>query len=205
VATVRNFNPGAVILAMAPFGERSGSVPIYSKQIEAAVALRRAAGDTHIAFVDTSGWLGTSDFTDGVHPNVYGQIKAANHLFSIVRSVDGGAALPGPSVAVKQIIGTATPVPASAPTSCPGAPLSRLVIGQKARVIVDGRGPSPVFDKPGGRVITRAQEGAVLKIFDGPRCHVRALFWLVYLPDGTAGWVNEGDHSTYFIEPYSGS
>lgn len=204
VATVRNYNPGAIILAMAPFGERSGAVPIYSKEIEAAVALRRAAGDSHIAFVNTNGWLGVSDFTDSIHPNVTGHIKAANHLFSIIRSVDGGAALPGPAVAANHVVSTATPAPSVASVSCPGAPLSRLIIGQKARVAVDGRGPSPIFDKPGGKVITRANEGTILKVFDGPRCYVRALFWLVYLPDGTAGWVNEGDHSAYFIEPYAG-
>jgi hypothetical protein len=148
-----------------------------------------------VEFVDTSGWLGRSDFTDGVHPNINGHAKAAARLASLIRSFGSNVTLPvsAPST-------SPTPVTVSA-VSCPGAKSTRLAVGQNTRVIADGLGPSPVRDQPGGNVIYNAPEGTVLKIFDGPRCYKRGWFWLVYLPDGRAGWVLEGDRQRYFIEP----
>jgi lysophospholipase L1-like esterase len=192
---IRDKNPGALILAMTPFGLKSGAQRVYPKEIEAAVALRKSAGDNRVAFVDTSGWLGRSDFTDGVHPNINGHVKAAGRLASVIRGLGSAAVVPVSAPAASPTPGTVAAV------TCPGAKSTRLAVGQNARVIADGLGPSPVRDQPGGGVIYNAPEGTVLKIFDGPRCYRRGWFWLVYLPDGRAGWVLEGDRQRYFIEP----
>ena len=200
LSMLRDRNPGALIIAMTPFGLRGGSQKIYPAEIQAAVVLRKAAGDGSVAFADTSGWLGSSDFTDGVHPNAYGHIKAANHLAAFISGIGKALAAP-PSSAASAPAATATTVTIANSSSCPGARATRLAVGQNARVITDGLGPSPVLDQPGGHTIVNAPEGTILKVFDGPRCYKRGLFWLVYLPDGRAGWILEGDRSRYFIEP----
>ncbi len=195
LSMLRNDNPGAVILALSPFGLRSGTQKVYPAEIQAAVALRKAAGDSKVVFVDTSGWLGSSDFTDGVHPNIYGHTKAANRLAAVINGLGNAAVVPA-SVPAASATGVV-----AADTSCPGARAVRLAVGHNARVITDGLGPSPVLDQPGGRIVVNAPEGTILKVFDGPHCYKRGWFWLVYVPDGRAGWVLEGDRTRYFIEP----
>ncbi|MEP7284217.1 MAG: GDSL-type esterase/lipase family protein [Chloroflexota bacterium] len=85
LAEVRQFNPGAAIVALQPFGLDSGAQRVYPKEIAAAVAARRAAGDKRVIYVDTLGWLSSSDFNDGVHPNARGHARAASHLASVIR------------------------------------------------------------------------------------------------------------------------
>jgi hypothetical protein len=40
-----------------------------------------------VYYVDTTGWLGSSDFTDGTHPNEQGSGKAAQALVSALRKI----------------------------------------------------------------------------------------------------------------------
>ncbi len=51
----------------------------------AAVNARIAAGDTKVHYIDTDGWMTGADYTDGLHPSVAGNIKAANLLQPILQ------------------------------------------------------------------------------------------------------------------------
>src|SRR5262249_4659122 len=165
--TLRQYNPRALILALAPFGVNDGSYPVYPDQIRAAVDIRQRAGDGRIQFVETKGWLGGGDFTDGTHPNGYGNQKAAAHIVGLMKARnDWASTQPTAVAAAPNLPPKATPTFDSA--SCPGAMNTRLAVGKTARVIVDGRGPSPVLDKPGGKVIAKLPEGTLIRITDGP-------------------------------------
>jgi lysophospholipase L1-like esterase len=206
LTTVRQDNPSAFIIAMQPFGLRDGSEAVYPTEIQGAVAVRKASGDTRVAYLSTLGWLGVGDFNDGVHPNAGGQYKAAVRLSAAIPRLESQAQVAvaqAPQVTSNTSSGAKPVAPsstASGPT-CPGSAPTRLALGSTARVIVDGKGPSPILDQPGGKQIASAPEGTLLKIFDGPRCLGRSWFWLVYLPDGRAGWVSENYRQGYFIEP----
>jgi lysophospholipase L1-like esterase len=81
IGTVRAAFSGATILAMRPF---NGA---HAAEIQAEVNARKAAGDSRISYVDTTGWLGAGDFTDGTHPNAQGSTKAATALTAAIHSL----------------------------------------------------------------------------------------------------------------------
>ena len=81
IGTVRTAYMSAKIAALRPY---NGA---HSAEIQAEVNARKAAGDTRIFFVDTAGWLGNGDFTDGTHPNDQGSTKAATALTAAIRSL----------------------------------------------------------------------------------------------------------------------
>jgi GDSL-like Lipase/Acylhydrolase family len=74
ISTVRAGYPRAQIAALRPFGG------YHAAEIAAEVNARRAAGDDRIVYVDTTGWLTASDYTDGIHPNAQGSAKGAAAL-----------------------------------------------------------------------------------------------------------------------------
>jgi lysophospholipase L1-like esterase len=84
LSAVRGFNPTSLIVALQPFGVGGGTVPVYPAEIRAAVETRHQAGDSRVMYVDTSGWLGAGDLTDGAHPNIKGHSKAADLLAPIL-------------------------------------------------------------------------------------------------------------------------
>jgi lysophospholipase L1-like esterase len=222
LAMVRQLNPGAVIVALDPFGINYGRRRVFSEQIQAAVNARRDAGDDKVTFISTKGWLGRGSFIDGTHLTARGQASAGATLASKLRGLLGGQVpqkvsdtVDTPSPTIVANTGSAgdnnsatgnNPVANSGAVgvNCPGAPATRLSIGITARVIVDGRGPSPLRSAPGGKLIASVPEGTLLRITDGPQCFLRALYWYVTLPDGRAGWMNEGDRVAYAIEPTFG-
>lgn len=81
IGTVRAGYPGAKLVAMRPY---TGA---HAAEIQAEVNARRTAGDGRIFYVDTSGWLGNGDFTDGVHPNDQGSQKAATALVAALQTL----------------------------------------------------------------------------------------------------------------------
>ncbi len=78
LGAIRGKFPDAQIYVMRAF--------LGTKQTptQAAVNARIAAGDNKLHYVNTSGWLTSSDYNDGVHPSVAGHIKAANLLQPIL-------------------------------------------------------------------------------------------------------------------------
>ena len=72
---VRQAYPNAHIFAMATFRGR------YVPETRNAVA---AVGDSRVHFVDTTGWIGTADLVDSVHPNDAGHAKIAQRLAPVL-------------------------------------------------------------------------------------------------------------------------
>lgn len=75
---VRAEYPNAAIFAMETFSKRFGA------QTQAAVQTRNAAGDAKVYYVNTEGWLASTDFSDGTHPNDGGHRKVAARLGPII-------------------------------------------------------------------------------------------------------------------------
>jgi lysophospholipase L1-like esterase len=78
---VRAGYPGAKIVALRPFGGYHGD------EVKAEVAARNAAGDARVFYVDTSGWLTSTDYTDGIHPNAQGSGKIAVALAAELKRI----------------------------------------------------------------------------------------------------------------------
>jgi lysophospholipase L1-like esterase len=75
---IRAEYPNAAIFAMETFSKRFGA------QSQAAVQARNAAGDAKVYYVNTEGWLASTDFSDGTHPNDGGHRKVAARLGPII-------------------------------------------------------------------------------------------------------------------------
>ena len=75
---VRAKYPNADIFALRTFGG------YYPAETQAVVNARVSAGDAKVHYVDTTGWLDSSDFTDGVHPGDAGHVKVSNRLLPIL-------------------------------------------------------------------------------------------------------------------------
>lgn len=81
LGTIRTGYPGAKIAAMRPF---NGA---HATEIKAVVDARRTSGDSRVYYVDTTGWLGSGDFTDGTHPSEQGSTKAATALVAAMKAI----------------------------------------------------------------------------------------------------------------------
>ena len=79
LADVRAKFPDAEIFVLECFKGGIMSAPTI-----AAVNARHAAGDGRLIYVETTNWLTTSDYTDGLHPSVAGHIKVSNLLKPIL-------------------------------------------------------------------------------------------------------------------------
>jgi lysophospholipase L1-like esterase len=75
---VRAAYPQAWIFALETFRGR------FVSQTEAAVKAAVAGGDARVSFVDTTGWLGSGDLTDSVHPNDRGHRVIADRLAPVI-------------------------------------------------------------------------------------------------------------------------
>ncbi|HEV3058850.1 MAG TPA: GDSL-type esterase/lipase family protein [Vicinamibacterales bacterium] len=78
LATLRARFPAAEIFAMRCF---NGSL---ATETEMAVTVRMTAGDDKVHYVDTTGWLNTSDYNDGTHPSDVGHVKITGLLLPIL-------------------------------------------------------------------------------------------------------------------------
>jgi lysophospholipase L1-like esterase len=82
LTVVRADYPDAWILALRPF---NGA---HADDIRALVEARAAVGDTHLQYLDTTGWIDSElHTTDGVHPNLAGHRRAAERLEERLRIV----------------------------------------------------------------------------------------------------------------------
>lgn len=75
---VRAKYPAAAIFAMETFSKRFGV------ETQAAVTARNNAGDARVYYVNTEGWLTSTDFTDGTHPTDAGHRKVADRLAPVI-------------------------------------------------------------------------------------------------------------------------
>lgn len=76
---IRRAYPKAKIAAMRPF---NGA---HAADIAAEVKSLNDAGDADVFYIDTAGWLGKGDFTDGLHPDADGGAKAADKLAAALK------------------------------------------------------------------------------------------------------------------------
>lgn len=104
---IRNVYPAARIFVLRTFAS------VFVAETQAAI---QATGDSNIQFVDTTGWLSPSDFTDGIHPSDSGHMKVANRLAPIISAFLGGNPTPTPTPPTT----TPTPIPSVTPTRTPG-------------------------------------------------------------------------------------
>jgi len=82
VAEVRRAYPTAFIFCIRPFaGTKAEAVR--------DAALAASVSDPLVFYVDTTDWLRASDYSDGVHPNLAGHMKAASLLAGVIRDVLG--------------------------------------------------------------------------------------------------------------------
>ncbi|GHD28832.1 hypothetical protein GCM10010313_69990 [Streptomyces violarus] len=75
--------PQAWIFALETFRGR------FVPQTEAAVRAAVDGGDARVSFVDTTGWLGSGDLTDSVHPNDRGHRVIADRLAPVIAAKIG--------------------------------------------------------------------------------------------------------------------
>ncbi|MGC8835173.1 MAG: GDSL-type esterase/lipase family protein, partial [Armatimonadota bacterium] len=80
IKTVRRIHPAALIFCMRPFNGTK------AEAVSEAVS-RAALLDPALFYVDTTGWLEPSDYTDASHPNVAGHEKASRYLNAHIRAV----------------------------------------------------------------------------------------------------------------------
>jgi len=89
--------------------------------------------------------------------------------------------------------------------TCSGAPKSRLMINEDARICTNGENlrlrSYPSIG--GGRIIKSYSPGTVLWIIEGPECSNKMYWWKVRAPDGNIGWMAEGGatKTTYYLCP----
>ncbi|HET8843761.1 MAG TPA: carbohydrate binding domain-containing protein [Ktedonobacteraceae bacterium] len=79
---IRSVYPAARIFVLRTFAN------VKVAPTQAAI---QTVGDPNVQFVDTTGWLTSSDFTDGIHPSDSGQMKVANRLAPLIASALGGS------------------------------------------------------------------------------------------------------------------
>lgn len=93
LADLRGFYPQARLMAMIPFGGK------YRDAIRKAVRARSDVGDTAVELVDTTGWIGAEDTTDGVHLTAEAQQRVAGYLAGALQpETDNGGATAGGSM-----------------------------------------------------------------------------------------------------------
>lgn len=75
IEEIRRAYPQATIFCLRPFGG------FHAKDVRTAV---KSLSDPKVVYVDTSGWLSASDFTDGIHPTAEGHLKVAKRLTKVI-------------------------------------------------------------------------------------------------------------------------
>lgn len=85
--------------------------------------------------------------------------------------------------------------------NCPGAPTSRLIVGERARVIPETGMNMRVLPSTDAQRLTILPGGAELRVLDGPYCTPSFAWWEV--DDGIRrGWIAEAADGEYLVEPF---
>jgi len=86
-------------------------------------------------------------------------------------------------------------------TNCTGAPDSRLVIGEQARIVANGGSNMRTRPTPDSPLLTIIPQNELIPVLDGPFCGAGYAWWQVDY-DGERGWVAEGTGEFYWLAPY---
>jgi hypothetical protein len=88
---------------------------------------------------------------------------------------------------------------------CPVAPVRRLILNERGRVLPDD--PRPLNLRNGAgigddiRVIRTIAIRTIFYVLEGPVCADGFLWYRVEFTGGN-GWIAEGDDTSYYVEPY---
>ena len=92
---------------------------------------------------------------------------------------------------------------ASPTFACPNAPRTRLIVGERGRVLDDDDRPLNVRDAPGtdNEILTRLEILTIFDVLDGSECREQYAWFYIRSGD-VEGWIAEGDNDVYYVEPY---
>lgn len=93
---------------------------------------------------------------------------------------------------------------------CPGAPVTRLVQGERGRVSIDDPRPLNIRSGPGtsNEIVGQIPARGIFFVIEGPQCSQRYAWYRVSYREGDSddavitGWIAEGDENAYFVEVY---
>ena len=155
--------------------------------------------------VDASNWqlYHATDLTmDGFSAFFGNTVFQAGQPFGIIYTQPEGATFTLTTIVESPLVGDLGLQAPNTP-SCPGAPATRLTVGQTARVTFTDGAPLNVRNAPSGDSIVQIPEGTGMTIIEGPSCANSYQWWNLRLENGTVGWAAEGDTESYFLEPYA--
>lgn len=119
-----------------------------------------------------------------------------------------------PQAARTRTLPTRTPTRAASPTPpptavsvCDDAPPTRLIVGERGRVLRDDPRPLRVRAAAGTEttIIDQIPVSSLFYVLEGPVCAGEfAWYQIVYRDDAdtTTGWIAEGEQAVYYVEPY---
>jgi hypothetical protein len=159
---IRTVYPAARIFVLRTFA---------GVEVAPTQAAIQAVGDSNTQYVDTTGWLSSSDTNDGTHPSDAGHVKIANLLGPILGAYLGTSPTPTPTP-VPTVGTTPTPGSTATPTPIPGsgckvhyAISSQWPGGFSANVTITNTGTTAIngwsfgFSFPNGQTITQGWNG----------------------------------------------
>lgn len=87
--------------------------------------------------------------------------------------------------------------------ACTGAPRTRLIVRERARVTMEEDSPLNMREGAGTsfQVIAQLDPGEIVFVLEGPVCSQRYAWYLVEFDD-IEGWIAEGNADAYFVEVY---
>ena len=154
--------------------------------------------------VDASNWqvYHATDLTmDGFSAFFGNTVFQAGQPFSIVYTQPKGATFTLTTIVESPLIGDLD-LQAPNGASCPGAPATRLTVGETARVTFTDGTPLNIRNAPSGEQLMQIPEGTVVTVIEGPSCANGYQWWNLSLGNGTGGWAAEGNQESYFLEPF---
>jgi hypothetical protein len=111
-----------------------------------------------------------------------------------------------PVSTVSFVVNTPRPLPtapSAEPPACPDAPMPRMILHERGRVLPDDPRPINLRGGPGtdNNTLTSITILEVFYVLNGPVCNGDyAWYEIEYGP--YRGWIAEGDETSYYVEPY---
>jgi|FLYN01.1.fsa_nt_gi hypothetical protein len=107
---------------------------------------------------------------------------------------------PAPPTRTPFVLPSPPPVPTS---ECEDTPPTRLINGERGRVLDDDPRPVRIRSLPGlsSDIVASIPANGVFFVMDGPRCE-QGYAWFYVRYQRIEGWIAEGNAASYFVEPY---